>query len=69
MAVTISKLALFDTPKTIKEITDHIERCPKDQQINLHTVMGMTWNYLAEMTNVDLNGKLPSTENDHDKPE
>ena len=46
--LTIKKMGLFATPTSQQDITDWIEKFPAEQRIALLTVMGMTWNFLAQ---------------------
>lgn len=48
----ITKLPLFHTPESPKEIEDWIEKFPPEERVNLTIVMGMTWNLLAELVEV-----------------
>jgi len=56
----IKKMALFYTPEDTQYIQDWIERLPAEQKIVGYTVMGMTWNFLAEA----INKKLKEVENE-----
>ncbi len=49
--VVITKMALFHTPESVEEIQKWIEAHPKDERAHLYTIMGMTWNFLADMVN------------------
>ena len=38
-------------PESVEEIQKWIEAHPKDKRAHLYTIMGMTWNFLADMVN------------------
>lgn len=50
--MNISLMNGFNTPKSIEDITSWIELHPVGDRSHLFTVMGMTWNFLAEVVNV-----------------
>jgi rubrerythrin len=52
----------FHTPKDADEIVQWIEKHPADQRAHLYTVMGMTWNFLAEQVNNSV--KKPDVDTD-----
>lgn len=46
--INIGKMGLCATPESVQVIQDWIESHPENEQAALWTVMGMTWNFLAE---------------------
>ena len=46
--IKIVKMGMFNTPQSVEEIEAWILKHPKEDQLHLWTVMGMTWNFLAE---------------------
>lgn len=55
--MNITKMKLFATPESVKHIEDWIMMHPREEQMRLWTVMGMTWNLLADAVDIhnDLN--------------
>ena len=49
----IVKMGLFATPTSTENIMRWIENLPPSDRVTAMTVMGMTWNYLAEQVNND----------------
>lgn len=47
--LTIPKMELFHTPQSADELATWIESLPGPERALAMTVMGMTWNYLAEV--------------------
>lgn len=50
--MNIGKMGLFYTPQSVKEIEDYIESLPSEDKAVAYTIMGMTWNFLAETVKV-----------------
>ena len=48
---TITKMALFATPKNIEALQDWIEAHPPEERVHLWTAAGMAWNLAAELAN------------------
>lgn len=46
--LVISKMGIFHTPKSADEIVEWINRHAPEERAHLMTVMGMTWNFLAQ---------------------
>jgi hypothetical protein len=45
---------IFATPDNAEVIHEYIKNFPKDQQLALLTVAGMTWNLCAKLTQPDI---------------
>lgn len=49
--IQIRKMEFFHTPKTQDELLDWIESLATSEKVVAMTVLGMTWNFLAEQVN------------------
>ncbi len=49
--IKVSKMAMFHTPESLEYILDWIEGHPAEERAHLYVVMGMTWNFLADLIN------------------
>lgn len=49
--IKIRKMEFFHTPKTQDELLDWIESLATSEKVVAMTVLGMTWNFLAEQVN------------------
>lgn len=47
MSIKINKMELYATPESQSEITSWIELHSPESRVSLFTVMGMTWNFIA----------------------
>lgn len=50
----LQKIGIFHTPKDIPSLEAYIEKLPPEQRAAGVTIMGMTWNLCAELTNTQL---------------
>lgn len=49
----LEKNNMFYTPKSVEELMDYCERFCGSERVVAMTILGMTWNLCADITNVD----------------
>jgi hypothetical protein len=49
----LEKNNMFYTPKSVEELMDYCERFCGSERVVAMTILGMTWNLCADITNVE----------------